>query len=144
MADGPVYQIVAWDRLYENSRSRSLEKVRWVKASNNLGDENYEWLVSPGGLKGAAYYGLWRAMLAIASLCDPRGTFLHPDGSPMTVAVIGHKTRMCPSPAFLKDLFGRLETIGWIRKCETAETAKRLAGAEPALGPNQQGPETVT
>src|SRR5262249_42451630 len=54
-----------WDVLYENNRSRALQRLNWVLVPNDIAGDGYVDLV--GNQNGAAHLGVWHAVLMVAS-----------------------------------------------------------------------------
>lgn len=105
-----VYKIKGWDETWENSYSRKLKRLDWVKLPVNLTGSGYLELMERED--GAAIFGTWCALAQVAAGCDPRGHFVRSSGVAHDVASLSRITRI---PAELvQDALSRLIAIGWI------------------------------
>jgi hypothetical protein len=74
----PVYQIAQWDKLYENSQSRKVDKLRWVPMPNHHDGKGFRRLMTlPDAVE---IYGAWALIVQVASKCPTRGVLLDADG----------------------------------------------------------------
>jgi hypothetical protein len=121
----PILRVVKWDEIYENNRTRELKAMEWVPIPNKMDGDGYtELLDHPNG---AAHFGVWIALVEIASKCKPRGTLLRK--IPQEGAVIpqegadgffaahnsGSLARISRIPrALFDEAIPRLKVIGWI------------------------------
>jgi hypothetical protein len=118
-------RIVKWDEIYENNRTRELKTMEWVPIPNKMDGDGYTELLDHQN--GAAHFGVWIALVEIASKCKPRGTLLRK--IPQEGAVIpqegaegffephnsGSLARISRIPRVLFDeVIPRLKVIGWI------------------------------
>ena len=100
LPDGFYYHVVDWNVHFENNRSRELKNLRWIPMPNKQDGEGYGMVVycqpeSAGyPQEGAANFGLWCALVEVASKCSPRGSLLRSDGTPMTPQSLALKTRL--------------------------------------------------
>jgi hypothetical protein len=58
-----------WGELYENNRSREIDRTAWFPAPNDLSSDGYAELVAHDD--GAAHFGVWNALLMVASRAKP-------------------------------------------------------------------------
>lgn len=86
-----LYSIREWGKLYENSRSRVVTDLAWVKVPNHHDGENYTSIVTHE--KGAIIFSAWILIVQIASKCDPRGTLIRDNQKPHTPLTLSLKTR---------------------------------------------------
>ena len=128
----PIIRIVKWDDIYENNRTRELKTMEWIPIPNKMDGDGYTELVDHPS--GAAHFGIWIALVEIASKCKPRGTLIRsiPQEGAVTSqegAVTSHEgatvflvphnsatlSRICRLPRSLFDeTIPRLKQIGWI------------------------------
>mgnify|MGYP001573014906 CR=1 FL=1 len=107
-------EIVDWDKHYENNRTRDLKQMQWVPMPNRQDGDGYTELVDHPN--GAAHFGIWCALVQVASRCDPRGTLLRDSAVPHDCDSLARMTRL---PIQLwQEALPRLLSIGWIRDCE--------------------------
>lgn len=118
-----VIQVVDWDELYENNRTRGMKVMQWVPVPNRHDGDGYTELVSHPN--GAAHLGAWLVILQVASRCRKRGTLLRDDGTPHDEASISRRTRILKS--VLEEAIPRLVSIGWLCRKPLAD-----AGLSPA------------
>lgn len=110
----PLLCVRDWDTLYENNRSRELTRTTWVPVPNDLSADWYVELASHE--EGAAHFGVWNAILMVASRCSPRGLLRREDGRPHTSESLARMARL-PQAVVEATLaraieFGLLETLG--------------------------------
>ncbi len=108
----PLYRIRDWGRHFENNRTRELKRIAWVPMPNKHDGDGYTELVSHPD--GAAHYGAWCALVAVASKCDPRGTLLRDGAVPHDTVSLARKTRL-PAAIFAVAI-PRLLAIGWLEQ----------------------------
>src|ERR1700693_1290175 len=87
-----LLQVRAWDQLYENNRSRELGTTTWFPIPNDLSAYGYVELVSHA--EGPAHFGVWNALLMVASKAKPRGLLIREDGQPHTSESLARVTRL--------------------------------------------------
>ena len=95
-----LYRIKHWSEVFENSRSRMVEKLAWVAIPNRHDGENYTAMITQPD--GAELFSAWVLIIQVASKCQPRGSLLRGDGKPHDAASLSLKTR---APA------------NWFQKC---------------------------
>lgn len=83
-----LYKIRDWGNLYENSRSRVVDDLTWVKFTNRHDGENFSMIMAHP--EGAKIFSAFVLMVQIASRCNPRGTLIRStqvphDGTSMAV-----------------------------------------------------------
>lgn len=110
-----LLEIVDWDRLYENSRSRAIDKLSWVATPNRHDGAGYAEIVQEHP-EGAAHIGAWCMLVQVFSQKQrPRGTLEVPSDG--TVASLGRhfelKTRI-PSRIWT-DALPRFSKVGWLK-----------------------------
>jgi N-terminal phage replisome organiser (Phage_rep_org_N) len=91
MGRNPLFRVRNWGGLYENNRSREIAQTRWFPAPNDLSAYWYVALVTHEN--GAAHFGVWNALLMIASKATPRGFLMREDGTPHTAESLARVTR---------------------------------------------------
>lgn len=119
-------EIVNWDKLYENNRTRKMVHTAWVPIPNKHDGYGYTDLVSHED--GAAHFGAWCALLQVASKCAKRGTLVRSNGDPHDCRSLSLITRL-PEELW-EAVLPRLANIGWIRIIANAQD-----GA-PSVPPN--------
>lgn len=140
-----VYKIVNWNDHFENNRTRDMKVMAWIPLPNKQDGDGYtELLDHPNG---AAHYGAWVAILAVASKCDPRGTLLRKDRthlrSPHDAASLARMTRI---PAkIITEALSRLVHIGWMETSPfeinvSQEGAEIPQAGAPLVGATPQEP----
>jgi len=92
MAQNPIYVVRDWKTLYENNRSRDIGQTRWFPVPNDLSAYAYVELVALQD--GAARFGVWNALLMVASKATPRGYLIREDLRPHTTESLAHVTRL--------------------------------------------------
>ncbi len=127
-----VYRIKDWETHFENNRSKELKALTWVPMPNKHDGEGYSELVDHE--HGEAHFGIWCALVQIASKCEPRGTLLR-DGrtalrdsrtpvrddrtraaSPHDANSLARKCRM--KSQLIAEALLRILDIGWIEQVE--------------------------
>jgi len=88
----PLLRVRDWDELYENNRSRELGRTRWFPAPNDLSADGYTELVAHPD--GAAHFGVWIALLMVASRAKPRGHLVREDSRPHDAKSLSRVTRL--------------------------------------------------
>lgn len=86
-----LYKIRNWNSYYENSRSRDVKDLDWVKIPNHHDGENYTKIITHP--EGAKIFSAWVLAVEVSSKCRPRGTLLRSDGTPHTSSSLSLKTR---------------------------------------------------
>ena len=86
-----LYKIRDWNKIYENSRSRTVKDLSWVPVPNGHDGENYSNIVAHP--HGPIIFSAWILILEIASKCEPRGTLIRGNGLPHTVTTLSGKCR---------------------------------------------------
>jgi len=114
-------RIKYWDNLYENSRSRIIGQARWVPIPNKHDGEGYSRIMFQDD--GLEIFAFWILILQVASKCNPRGSLVRKDGSPLDIPSILMKTRVnLNKQNQLKKTVDLLLQLDWIElvKCKTA------------------------
>lgn len=104
------YRIIDWDRHFENSESRKLKRLDWLKIPVKLDGWAYAHLIDHKD--GPAHFGCWVALLELAASCRPRGALNRPTGEPMTLHDISRQTRI--AMPILEAAITRMVSIGWV------------------------------
>lgn len=104
------YRIVDWEEFYERSQSRKLPILYWVPMTNRMGEDGYMELMNHQN--GTAYFGVWTALVFLASACKPRGDLLRSNRMPHTLETI-HGLSRIPID-MLREAIPKLLDIGWI------------------------------
>ena len=105
------YEIIDWDKHYENNRSRQVERLHWVSVPNRHDGEGYSIIMSDP--KAAEIFTAWILLIQVASKCHPRGTLLRDDGTPMSLRAISLKTRA--NLKWFEYAIPKLLEVGWIQ-----------------------------
>lgn len=126
----PEYRIKDWAQLFENHKTRILQRLDFVLLPNKMDGMGYTELVSHE--HGAAHFGAWVAMLEIASRQKPRGTLPSLRGN--TAAALAKISRL-PQQLFVEVIERLLSfEIGWLEEIATVADVN-LRGEDPALDP---------
>ncbi len=105
-----LYRIADWLAHFENNRTKDMKIMRWTPVPNKLDGDGYtELLDHPNG---AAHYGVWMAIVCIASRCETRGTLLRSTCEPHTSTSLSRISRI-PKELF-DEAIPRLVSIGWL------------------------------
>jgi len=123
-----MYKIANWDG-YENHRTRNMQEMRWVPIPNRFDGDQIGEIID----HGAAVYGVWVAVLLVASRCDPRGVLTRADGEPHTPKTLARRTRI-PQKEIEKAL-PIIITAGLLEICDN-QAPERQA---PAVTEAQEG-----
>ncbi len=125
-----------WDRLYENNRSRDMKRTSWFPAPNDLSADGYVELVAHE--EGAAHFGVWNAVLMVASKAKPhRGLLVKEDGRPHTAESLARVTRFPES--LIQVALERLLRIGLLEIVDEGPPEINNLGPHPRAG-NPQDP----
>jgi hypothetical protein len=119
-----------WDRLYENNRSRELERTQWIPMPNDLAEDTYVELVSHED--GAAHLGVWHAVLMVASRSRPRGVLMREDGREHTAESLALLTRLLK--ATVEIAIERLLVIGLLETRASKPRRKSQLASHPSAG----------
>ncbi len=131
----PMLRVRNWDQIYENNRSRGLKRTDWFPAPNDLSADGYVELVAHE--QGAAHFGIWNAVLMVASRTKPRrGLLAKEDGRPHTPESLARVTRL--HKALIKDALQRLLEIGLLEVAEGAPTEIINLPLHPGAGKPQE------
>ena len=87
---GNCIRVRNWDKFYENSRSRRIEKAGWVPIPNRHDGEGYSRIMFEKD--GLEIFAVWILLLQVASKCHPRGTLVRGDGTPLDTTGFMMKT----------------------------------------------------
>lgn len=105
-----LYSIRDWSNRFENNRTRELKKLDWVPISNNQDSDAYTELMEMKD--GVSIFGVWIAIVQVASKCSPRGKLVRESGIPHTAESLSRITRV-PKNAILRS-FAVLLSIRWL------------------------------
>ena len=105
------YQIIDWDKHYENNRSRQVERLHWVSVPNRHDGEGYSIIMADS--RAAEIFAAWILMIQVASKCHPRGSLVRDDGTPMSLRAISLKTRA--NLKWFEYAIPKLLEVGWIQ-----------------------------
>jgi len=108
MKNTTLWRIRDWHRRYECNRTRDVKTMRWLALPTSLDEDSYCELVDHE--QGPAHYGVWTALLVVASRCHPRGELRRDGGMPHTPASLARLVRM--PVALVTDAIDRLVQIG--------------------------------
>jgi hypothetical protein len=128
----PLLRVRDWDRLYENNRSRELGRTDWFPAPNNLSADSYVELVSH--VDGAAHFGVWNALLMVASRAKPRGALVRDDGRTHDPESLARVTRL--PQQLIQAAIERLVEIGILeisgnKRCKKSKLRSHPSAAKP-------------
>lgn len=130
------YRIRAWDQNFETNRTRELKLLRWVPVPNKHDGDGYTMLVDHPN--GAAHFGIWNALLQVASKCEPRGTLARQDPTgavvPHTPQSLARLTRL-PEGEIAAALERLVSPIGWIELVELDDVAHAPIASVAAPSP---------
>ena len=108
-----------------------MKSMQWVPVPNKHDGYGYTSLVSHEN--GAAYLGIWLAILQLASKSKLRGALLRDEKTPHDAASICQITRL-PTGLITETLTQLTsETIGWIEKLDIIEEPENLIEAITSL-----------
>lgn len=105
------YQIIDWDKHYENNRSRQVERLQWVSVPNRHDGEGYSIIMAD--IRAAEIFAAWILMIQVASKCKTRGSLVRDDGTPMSLRAISLKTR--GDLKWFEYAIPKLLEVGWIQ-----------------------------
>jgi len=105
-----MLRITDWDENFETHRTRPMKKLNWVPVPNKQDGEGYRELIEHED--GAAHFGVWCAILQVASKCKPRGYLVRSNQTPIGVVSLSRKTGI-DTDTILKAI-DRLLGIGWL------------------------------
>ncbi len=132
-----MLQIVNWDKLFENNRSREIVDPKWVPLPNRHDGASFGELMEHP--EGPAHFAAWVLLVQVASRCGtaaPRcGDLRRGDGSPHTPRSLYLSTR-CPEAVF-KSAIPRLIELGWVR--DMAKTDEKQQSVIGGAGIPQAG-----
>jgi hypothetical protein len=131
----PLLRVRNWDTLYENSRSREIEHLKWFPVPNDLSADSYVELVAHED--GSAHLGVWIALLMVASRASPRGTLVRAGGLPHNVESLALVTRL-PEPV-IKVAIERLLGIGLLEIGGNKPRKTSKLGSHPDAVKSQVG-----
>lgn len=108
-----MWRVKGWDENYENSRSREVEKARFVCVPNKQDGDGYIALLTEHR-NGMAHYGAFIAIVLLASKCSPRGVLVQSNGVPHTAESIARKTQF--PAAVIAETLARCSdaSINWV------------------------------
>lgn len=121
-----VILVSRWNTIYENKRSRELQKLRAVQITNSWESERYHELL--GERQAAQIFAAWTLMLQVASTCTPRGALLRDNGKPHDAQSLAIKTH-APAAWFRAAIpyllaNGTHHEPGWLTQVEVATVAE--------------------
>ena len=131
MADQPeappkvYYRIRNWDDEFENSRSRQIKDLPWIRMNIVIRSEEYLWLMNHPN--GVAHYGIFCALAQVAARCHPRGHLLRFDGTPHDFESLSQVTSI--TSVMCAEAVTRLTSVGWIESLPF--TAHAFKGLRP-------------
>jgi len=111
-----VYQLAKWSETFEKSESRRYKVLTWVSIPNDLGCNGIQTLVENVGDEAAELYGVWCALVAIASKAPRRGVLASSNGKPYTFRRLASLSQGLASEDQFKRLFEVVAApeIGWL------------------------------
>jgi hypothetical protein len=120
-----LLRISGWNEHFETHKTRILKRMDWVPFPNKFDGDGYTELVDHQD--GASHFGVWCALLLLASKCDPRGHLVRSGGVAHDSASLARVTRL--QSAVIAPAIARLLKIGWL---ELSGDDTALSGANPA------------
>jgi len=105
-----------------------------VPAPNDVGADGYAQVVAH--VDGAAHFGVWNALLMVASKARPRGLLVREDGRPHTSESLGRVTRL-PEET-ISAAINRLLEIGLLEICGNKPRRKNNIAAHPSAANPQE------
>ena len=126
----PLYQVIDWDKYFENSRSRQIDECRFVLVPNKQHGLGYGRLMT----SEPSHYGVWIAILCLCSRQpSPRDGYLTeggtPDGPPLSALDISIITK-APEEV-VKLALDKLVEIKWIANLTSAPGVEVTPGTSP-------------
>jgi len=79
--DSHYIRIKHWEKLYENSRSRRIERLTWVPIPNKHDGLGLARIMNEKD--GFEIFACWILLLQVASKCKPRGSLIDDEGYPL-------------------------------------------------------------
>ena len=122
-----MLRISGWNEIYENNRTRELQRMDWVPVSNHHDTHGFTSLMAQP--HGTALYGAWMLILQVASKCKPRGVLCRAPGIPHTAETIAQITRSEEKLIQRAIEFLTRSEIGWI---ETIAISEIVLNTPPA------------
>jgi hypothetical protein len=125
-----MLQIKDWNKHFETHKTRILKRLDWVPIPNSMDGLGYIGLMDHPN--AASHFGVWIALVEIASRCEPRGDFKR-GGKALDMKALSVLSRI-PLPV-IAEAIPRLIEIGWIESDDTAHDLAldpALSGANPA------------
>jgi len=120
----PLYRIRDWNKHFENSRSRAMEKMSWVPVPNR--HDGYGYLTVLAHEQGLEIYACWHLLLQVASKCNPRGTLVRDNGVPHSAATITRMTGSRHEDVMQLSLdFLSSSEVGWVEVVDTCPSPAR-------------------
>ena len=126
-----MLKIKNWEQ-YENNRTRNMAEMRWVPVPNRFDGDQITEVIE----EGSAIYGVWVAVLLVASRCKPRGELIRENGEPHDAKTLARRTRL-PQKDFDRAI-PILISAGLIERCTNA-AGDRQESAEEVAGTRQEG-----
>lgn len=125
-----VYRIKDWEKNFENHKTRILKNLAWVPFPNKHDGDGYTELIGDHP-NGVAHYGVWCALVQVASKCSPRGTLLRDENRPHTADTLSRMTRI--PPQIITEALERLSgTVKWMEVVTEKELTESGATAPPS------------
>lgn len=113
MGTASCYVIRNWAKHFENNRTRELKRLDWVPIPNSMDGDGYTELVEHPN--GAAHFGVWIALVEVASRCDPRGTLSRDGATGVKPHCFDSLARITRLPEkIIREAMPRLLSIGWV------------------------------
>ena len=128
------YQIIDWNKHYENNRSRQVERLQWVSLPNRHDGEGYSIIMADE--RAAEVFTAWILLIQVASKCNPRGSLVRDDGTPMSLRAISLKTR--GDLKWFEYAIPKLLEVGWIQPltscCDNGAPERHASDAQVTSG----------
>jgi hypothetical protein len=112
---GVTLRVKGWGSLYENHRSRALQKLEFVLVPNRMDTDGYTTLLDHPN--GPAHLGAWLAILQIASRCKERGVLANSDGRPHDARSLSRISRI-PAAIFEEVIPRLVNEVQWLEHVE--------------------------
>ena len=127
-------KVCDWDRCFENSRTRQIDALSWVRLPVQADSMGYLRFVDVASTKPEArlaMFGAWTALVKVAARCKPRGVLVRDRVVPLSAADIALKSSMGADAAPLfEEMMKRAKAIGWLTPL-TSEECDLLAKGLP-------------
>jgi len=121
-----LYRIKDWDEHFENNRTREMKQMAWLPLPVKLSGAGYVALMEMKN--GPAIFGVWIALLELASQSSRRGELSRGNGAPLDEKLIANAIRM--KEKLVREALSVLsgEKIAWLEAVESTTCESLPAG----------------